>query len=363
MSGRTGWGRWLASTVDKEKPAHAAGLLRMVFGAARKDASKRVEAAGIALGFEIVPYPQIPLEQLYVEQKATRWRRSRHTKDLRRLTSWVLGLAVVFMGIVCVLVVLSSESWAWDDVAKAIVVAVRPEFFAALITSAAAAMAALFQFGKQRFSTSDVFSSEIAARIRILAADNTVKRIIELADPARLDRIAREMEKGARNADGVEPSEERQFENFHRRSTDLGALGSSVVDHVTAFYSHHMAARDELRTLSRMTGSPATTREEMRDQVCNVIFMVDLMAMSAIQALDDLIETREHLLYCVQLSLCVATAANAHLIASIAPTDHRHPEILKRNAAYAERIASLKRGLRGRPPKERSMVVRGREYL
>jgi hypothetical protein len=208
-----------------------------------------------------------------------------------------------------------------------------------------------------------VFSSEIAARVRILAADNSIGRIISLADPARLERLAREMEKAVRNADGVEPSEESQFENFHRRSTDLGALGSSVVDHVTAFYSYHMAARDELRTLSSLTASPTTTKEEMRNQVCNVIFMADLMAMSAIQALDDLIETREHLLYCLQLSLCVATAANAHLVTSVDPTDRRHAEILRRNAAYAEHISRLKRGLKGRPPKERSMVGRGRDYL
>lgn len=339
--------------------------------------------------FHSVPYPEIPLEQLYVSQNRSRWRRSKHTKDLRALSRFVFAVGFALSVLIFAQALSkaqlgqtppqpassdlqpapefpgsnSNAGTTWDFLLRTFG-ALDGLFVGTLLTSSTAAMAALYQFGKQRFSTVDVFSSEIAARIRTLAADNSVARIISAADPMPVRRETTDVTPRASSSfENVEPSQESQFENFHRRSTDLGALGSSVVDHVTAFYSYHLAARDELRVLSRLTATPSITEPDVREQVINIVFMVDLMAMSAIQALDDLIETREHRLYCKQLALCVATRANAYLIESMSLSDHRFAEITVRNSAYADFIAELRKGLRGVRPWDRSMVQRERDFL
>lgn len=228
-------------------------------------------------------------------------------------------------------------------------------FVAGAVTAVGGAIVTLYQFGKERFSTVDIFSSEIAARIRTLAADNSVMRIIGGVSPGQPGRANSGSSDVAPDPESIEPSEESQFNNFHQRSADLGALGSSVVDHVTAFYNYHMAARDELRNLSKMTKG-AAPEDELKSQLANVIFMVDLMAMSAIQALDDLIETDVHKAYCRQLALCVGTTANKYLITNIGPGDHRYYELRVRNEAYVELTRELKAELNLLKPKLRERL-------
>jgi hypothetical protein len=308
---------------------------------------------------ELVPYPATPLEEVYVPQRVSRGVFSKHTSDLR-LVAVALVAILLFSLVLSVTYACSQpgKSCAWSghpvgDAFAAITIAattLSPYFLTAVFTTVAAAFAGLYQLGKQRFSTVDVFSSEIAARMRILAADNSVERILKGAN-GRADTTVQG--DGAR---APNPSQESQFETFHRRSSDLGALSSAVVDHVTAFYSFHMAARDELRELSRVaaTGDPA----RLREAIINVVFMVDLMAFNAIKALDDLVETPEHRLHCRQIAMCVGTHASRYLLENLPPEEHRYAEVRLRAERYTRMIAGLKAEL-----KRRRLVPRGKEFF
>jgi hypothetical protein len=340
--------------------------MSLIFFGKPRDPQKQV-ATPVAPDFCIVPYPELPLEQLYVSQNRSRWLNSRHTKDLRKLFGAVLFVGLTLFALVSAqawLLVVPGDRASFAENLRGMIVNLDTLFLGTLLTSSTAALAAIFQFAKQRFSTADVFSSEIAARIRTLAADNSVDRIIANVD------VIRSSKHGSQKADSETPfvtaygaSQESQFETFHRRSTDLGALGSSVVDHVTAFYSYHSAARDELRILSGIVGQASAGSDDVRVQVINIVFMVDLMMINGIQALDDLIETREHGLYCLQLALCVCTVANLYLIENMNRDDHRFSEVVVRNKRYAELIIELKKGLKQGRPWSGPMIPKSKTFL
>lgn len=312
------------------------------------------------MGFQLVPYPAVPLEEVYVPQRLSRGIRSKHTSDLR----WVA--AAIFAILILMLAVgpaqgfltgkINTNNAPLEILSRASAMSVEflgAALIAAMFSSVTAAFAGLYQLGKQRFSTVDVFSSEIAARMRILAADNSVARIIG----GSVHSVGDSTQKANQSTPAPGPSQESQFETFHRRSSDLGALSSSVVDHVTAFYSFHMAARDELRVLERSLAD-ASNAALLRDNVVNVMFMVDLMAFNAIRALDDLVETPEHRLHCRQISLCVGTQANNFLVENMATTDHRYQEVALRRERQAGLIKELKYEL-----KRRRLVRKGREFF
>src|SRR5262245_1589926 len=129
--------------------------------AASRDGAPR--AATLAPGFEIVPYPRTPLEQLYATQPRLRWFGSEHTRDLQLLIVVVVLTLAGFP--------LFSLWWPLDNTIVGAVLGAGVPVIGALIAGA-------YQIGIQRFSTVDIFSSEIAARMRTLAADNSVARII-----------------------------------------------------------------------------------------------------------------------------------------------------------------------------------------
>ena len=277
---------------------------------------------------EIVPYPEVPLEDLYQQQSFWRGIGSKHSRDLLIIFIGVLTVTATVFNAIQEL----TQSAFWNS-----------QLLAAMLTSGLATFAAIYQLSKLRFSTVDVFSSEILARLRILAADNTVGRIILDADPHHVELRFKQQASGRQASDSaLAPSQENHFETFHRRSSDLGALSSIVVDHVTDFYSFHMAARDGLRDLTTTITNFPTERDEIRARVVDVIFMLDLMSYSGMNALDVLIEKPAHKLHSRQVALSVGTQANRYLVENMSPTDHRYPEVTRRNAKYAKLVVALK---------------------
>jgi hypothetical protein len=299
----------------------------------------------ISSGFEVVPYPSTPLEGVYSGYGLWRGLTSRHTRDLFAIFLAIVGFAL-FVALVAFAGRLSSG-----------------EFLAALASSVLGALGAIYQLAKKRFSTVDVFSSEILARIRILAADNSVHEIIKFSDT---DYVSIYNEKFAKNPTGkyavIEPSKENYFEIFFRRSDDLGGLSRTVVDHATDFYNFHMAARDELRELIAAIESFSERHEEIEHQLIDVIFMIDLMAFSAYRVLDELIEKQTHKWHSWQLALCVGTQANAYLIEKMNVEDRRYAEVLHRHSSYADVIARLKKNLK-RKFNGRRLIPKERVYF
>lgn len=303
----------------------------------------------------VVPYPSIPLEDLYVRHKFSRGWDSKHTRDLKWIS--LLFALVIFVVILWI--------FLWTYFSRTTVEApllIRPEVLAAMLSSFLAVYAGIFHLGKLRFSTVDVFSSEILARLRILSADHSVARIIEESEPQRVAALS-ERKRQSQTSDSVlEPSKESQFETFFRRSNDLGVLSSVVVDHVTDFYSFHMAARDALRELSETIKFDPTNMKEVGARTIDVLFMMDLMGYSGLRALEELVETPAHRWHCRQVALSVGTRANKYLIEHLPSEDHRYPEVLRRTNKYVNLVTELRAAVRPSILRK-GLVPRGQEFF
>lgn len=299
-----------------------------------------------ASGFEIVPYPRVPLEGIYSRRNFLRILTSRHSRDL----------LVIFTGALSGALFVTTLVLGVSD-------ATKTQLYAAMISSFLATLGAIYQLSKRRFSTVDVFSSEILARMRILAADNSIAEILEFSDE---QHIAAYSQRSAKSTEGgyavLLPSQESYFETFHRRSDDLGGLGSVVVDHVTDFYCFHMAARDQLRELTSTIENFPERIDDIKHQVIDVIFMIDLWAFSGLRALDELIESKNHKWHSWQVAMSVGTRANAFLLSAMSDDDHRLAEVMHRNDEYASRIRTLKRVIRPRLLGQ-NLISRGEEYF
>lgn len=328
----------------------------------------------------MVPYPSIPLEDVYQARSAFHLLYSKHTTTLV-----ILGVAfglIIFVVAYNVYLLSTPRTDAKRPIAVTSItlpsepqpsrvapnqaiqetapLALKPEVLAAMLSSFLALYAGIFHLMKLRLSTVDVFSSEILARLRILASDNSVYRIIHESQPEFVSKHARAR---PNVQDGIlEPSKESQFETFFRRSNDLGSLSSVVVDHVTDFYSYHMAARDALRELSSTIAQFQEDSELIKDRLIDVIFMIDLMGYSGLRALEVLIENPVNKLHSRQVALSVCTPAINYLIENMQETDHRRSEVLRRAAKYESLIRELKGRIR--PPLiGRGMVPRGQVFF
>lgn len=300
---------------------------------------------------ELVPYPSVPLEDIYVRHTFWRGLHSKHTRDLLGVFVTVLAATVSVMFLIKPL----SPPEIWGS-----------QVLAAVVTSGLAAFAAIFQLAKLRFSTVDVFSSEILARLRIMAADGSLRRLVMYGDPLHV-RLRQEQAETRPLESVLEPSKENYFENFFKRSSDLGALSSIVVDHVTDFYSFLMASRDALRDLKATIDTFPNQTDEINARVTDVIFMIDLVAYSGLRALEELIETPAHQLHSRQIALCVGTHSSAFLADRIGPTDLRYEEVSRRRAQYVDLTNDLKARIRqpliGRGAVPRGVIAKGSDFF
>jgi len=319
-------------------------VIRKIFsGIARENTISDTE-------LNVVPYPEIPLEDIYVEHKFLRGLHSKHTRDLFIVFVAILGVTT-FVALI-----------AFRDQSNNI-----GAISASIISSSIAAFGAIYQLAKMRFSTVDVFSSEILARIRILAADSSIDEIIRFSDPKHVEKYSRRSQNDLiKRYEVISPSEENYFEIFYRRSRDLGGLNTTAVDNATDFYSFHMASRDQLRELMSVISHFPDDVEEIKKQVVDVVFMIDLMALSAIRVFDDLIEQKPHRLHSRQLALSVASTANKFLLEEMELNDKRRPEVENRTKKYQEMILQLKCDLTKRYKhgrKRRRLIPKEKEYF
>lgn len=279
-----------------------------------------------------IPYPETPLENVYLPHRMWRGLTSKHTKDL----------VIVFTGIAGAATFVSMLAFSGHEYAAT-------QTFAAITSSALAGFGAIYQLAKKRFSAVDVFSSEILARMRILAADNSIEEILRFSNPDHIRDYSERMSARTLTPYSVlQPSQESYFEIFFRRSEDLGGLSPAVVDHVTDFYSFHMAVRDQLRELISIIENFPDRLDEIQQQLIDVIFMLDLMAISALRALDELIEPKPHKWHSWQIVLCVAARANNYLMLHMAATDFRRAEVMNRRAKYEALAGTLRKNIKPR---------------
>lgn len=277
-----------------------------------------------------IPYPKRASEDIYGRYSLARGVASKHTRDLI-----VLWFAILLASGFVVYSILNATSDGTAAVGE-VVAAVLAAFFAASGT--------VYQLGKRRFATVDLFSSEIMGRIRMSASDGFNRRIMNLYD---LDEQSVQHYEGRSGAQpNISPSVEGAFELFFRHSADLGALSPPVVDYVTDCYNFHIGIRDEIRDLQMALSRPKIDVEEVNTHVINALFMIDIVSLSAFFALDLLIEKGVHRWHAWQLCCYTGVEAN-NFVRQVMPSDDpRFPEVVRRAKHYETAIKNLNDALR-----------------
>ncbi|GGD15245.1 hypothetical protein GCM10011342_25010 [Aquisalinus flavus] len=292
---------------------------------------RRHEAVGDRARIEI-PYPKRSPEDIYSPYSMVRGITSRHTRDL------ILYLVSIIAGVYSLLFFVGSFGNLLNEEILFGPTALVP-FGAAFL----AGIGTVYQIGKRRFATVDLFSSEITARVRISASDGFIEKLISQFDHAGF----REAEdRHHRQAISIEPSGELTFELFHRHYEQLGSLTPPIVDYVCDYYNYVMSVRDEIRDLQHMLTDPGVTVSERRHQVMNVLFFIDIAMFSAYRALDALIEKDINKWHAWQLSCYVGVVANNFVREVMPADDPRYSEVQHRAARYRDTVKQLNRNLK-----------------
>ena len=225
-----------------------------------------------------------------------RFFRSQHVRDLRTILAWATLLLAGFAPVIVGLGILDSITAASDkphhfEIAWRVLEGTK--FLLTYVSPAIGIYGAVWAWAylsaSARLGIVDLFASEISTLCRVGTIFDIGKLYVELT---KMD----EPRKGANTF----VSKEDYFPIFDSNSKELQVLESSIVTHITAFYTYMKAVRDTLRKLAQTEpsqgadSSPKTSGAHAvnpwRAAVSDVIFMLFLGYESARQAIDDLIE-------------------------------------------------------------------------
>lgn len=302
--------------------------------------------------------PDVPLELLYRPYSFWRGIMSRHTNDLKMifiaLTIFICLVAYYLFGIIKDLntpAILNSHAIS-------------------VFTGAAAAWAGVlftvYQVAKKRLAIVDIINSEIIVIARIFAFTNTVGGIAKLMQAFSTDDAIRVAEILKNSGVGRRVRSESYFEFFHNNPHDLGSLDSDIVDHVTYFYTFFKAARDEANDLASYlhgiienkeyeNAEPSSQYEEVQRILVNLLYLLDVMMLTANRALVKMVRSETHRAYTSQLTLAQGIRANSVLCAHFLKRadgrfyDRRLLQALGRRVVYAKMVGKWEADCRKAP--------------
>jgi hypothetical protein len=202
----------------------------------------------------------------------------------------------------------------------------------------------LYQLGKRRFATVDLFSSEILSLIRSIVIQAGLDRFRNLY--RKMERFKHsEATDHFIDIEAARYSED-YFVNYHNNTAELGALSSDSVDYIVYFYTFMKTIREEVSSLWRLvekTEAGHAEPEKVQQQIIEILYLMDVWSALAARSLLTLIEGRAHQNFALYSTTFIGAQANDFVLQHMPVDDPRYTEIMGRRKIYADFAKRLRR--------------------
>ncbi|MDA9503575.1 hypothetical protein XI09_01715 [Bradyrhizobium sp. CCBAU 11386] len=192
----------------------------------------------------------------------------------------------------------------------------------------------------KRLTTIDLFVAEIVSILRVFSAANIIgdfaAQYLRVSD-ATASHSSTEPDSGVGFADSAR--KESYLTVFEKNSAELGALGSQVVNNVTAFSTFFKASRDATGAIANWTKA-GYSQQQKKDDLIAIIDLCFLMTLHGHEALKYLISPNhennfkhaENILASVQLQCFM-------FLDAVLPMDNFRRPRLKQRRERCEKLA------------------------
>ncbi|NOX82604.1 MAG: hypothetical protein GXP06_06390 [Alphaproteobacteria bacterium] len=290
----------------------------------------------------VVFLPIKPFEATYAPYPTSRGWTSPHTKDLRQI-SFGLAAFLIFAWVITYL--LSDATSQISDSGMQLSVQSLVVLSLGGITGA---VIALYEIGKRRFATVDLFSMEMLTVVRLFNITNFVGKTIRLYVPPTTHGDATEVDKREKiNLSKAEASSgfllsDHYSDIFVSNMKELGALESDVVDYVTAFYTFLKATREQTRVFfSNIDTDEYLTQETINAHVILTMYLVDTLISCGLRAINGLVQNPTHRHHAKRLAIAAAAPANNFLFRCLDARNGMYELTVQRRASYFEILREL----------------------
>lgn len=294
-----------------------------------------------------VELPKSAIEETHSSYGISRGIRSHHTNDLKVI------FAVVFLsvfGILCVQFYVDGflfNNGNLFDLEK-----FREEgnaysrfFLAASVSVTAGLILTLFQIGKKRFASVDLFSMEMLSIVRMVAISDIIPLAKVFLDSVRSGDEELRQAALLKLAAGLAIFGEDNFaEVFVKNTGELGWLDAEIVDYTTGFYTF-------VRSLHNLTNSFKIYLEENKGQEETIVvkkyiedihYVIDTAMDNAYRSFEGFIQNKAHRKSAQQSALYVGTRSNNLLLFDLLKeTDGKFTTASRRNLSYQRAVHKL----------------------
>lgn len=343
------------------------GIIHAIFGSGRKRLDDVVGAPVFVkesvdldhpdiLHLPRVYPPNMPWGFLYRKQRFWRGLKSAHTRDLFIFFILMSATTLIFFSIMAYTVITEWKPGATlEDIIPPQNLIIGGSAIAVYLGTGFA----IFMAGKKRFALVDIISSEIIHLMRGVISRRaftiTGKWLDQLHKPGGLERVVFQL-----NAPTLELG--NYLANFHRNTEQIGALNSTIVDHVTEFYTLYKLAQDEIahvfaaaencrRCIAEKGPESAmkTYCAQIEERLINRLYLGDNAMIAAYNAEHWLLGDPNHRIFAKQMALSLGIQANTllcrHILASPNRSNYNYKlmQALERRFYYRELAKDLRR--------------------
>lgn len=295
-----------------------------------------------------VSIPSQPIEETRSSYGPFRGITARHTLDL------VLIYAGIFLAVIGILLLqLYFDGIIFRKLSIPALENLRnaeqsylPLFIPAAVSVLVGALLTLYQIGKRRFASVDLFSMEMLSIVRLIAISDFVPlsvkylRMRRSGDDADACKACLQQISAGLSIFG----EDNFAEVFVKNTSELGWLDAQIVDYTTGYYTFVRSIHNLTQSFKSHLDRP---NAEFSDHVIikyveDISYVIDTAMDNAYRAFKGLIQSKSNRQSAQQSALFIGTQANNLLLFELlAEHDGKYTTALRRNKFYKKSISSL----------------------
>lgn len=290
-----------------------------------------------------IDLPGEAIEEAHSSYGILRGITSKHTRELRYIFGIICLTVLVIMtwlAFVAGMFIFDEDGFRFgvsDNFEQIFLTRFLPAAFSVII----GAFLTLFQFGKKRFATVDLFSMEILSIVRLIAISDIVglssKYVHAVGDegsPERsqviLDRLSASLSiYGDDTFAGI----------FLNNTSELGWLDAGIVDHTTGFYTFIRSLHNVANSMKEFIDNSEETpsKESMVKYLEDINYIIDTAMDNAYRAFGGLIQISRHREVAQHAALYVGCRANNFLMFDLYGENHPKYQTTFRRHLFYER--------------------------